>query len=43
MDIGNKLVVILGEGDEGHIGVGEWEVRVYKDVLYNMGNIASIL
>ena len=26
-DIGNKLVVILGEGDEGHIGVREWEVQ----------------
>lgn len=27
MDVGNKLVVIHGEGEEGHIGMGEWEVQ----------------
>ena len=43
----NKLV-ISGVG-RGNIGVGEWEVQTigcvtgYKDMLYNMGDIASIL
>ena len=46
-DIENKLVVTSGEG--GNIGVGEWELQPigckigYKDVLYNMRNIANIL
>ena len=32
----------------GSIGVGEWEIKAvgckigYKDILYNMGNIANI-
>ena len=33
----------------GNLGVGEWEVQTierkigYKDILYNIGNIANIL
>ena len=46
-DTENKLV-ISGVG-RGNIGAGEWDVQTigcmtgYKDMMYNMGNIASIL
>ena len=45
-NIENKLVGSRGEreGERGNIGVGECEVQIsYKDILYNMGNIATIL
>ena len=42
-------MIIVGRRGRGNIRVGEWEVQTtgckigYKDVLYNMGNIASKL
>ena len=42
-------MVISREGREVQDRVGEWEAQTigckmgYKDVLYNMGNIANIL